>query len=84
MVGGYSVPHYGSITGLGALGGDEKMITWAEESSFTDLYWKRRVRQAWMAIWPEHRGNKEFEAGVDWPELEQQFQTITGHMIASV
>jgi hypothetical protein len=83
LVGGYSIGHFGSIGSQGALGGDEKMVTWAEESSFTDLFWQRRVNQAWLAIWPEHRGNKEFEDGVDWAELEQQVVAITGHAIAS-
>lgn len=83
LTGGYTPPHYGSVRGQGALGGDERFLTWAEETSFTDLFWSRRVNQCWMTIWPEHRGNKEFETGVSWPQVEQQYQQITGRPIAA-
>lgn len=62
----------------GPLGGDERFITWAAESSFTDRFWAHRVDEAWVALWPEHLGSKEFLAGVDLGALAADYQAVTG------
>jgi len=79
--GGHSIVTggYGDVASdTGALSGDEKFITWAQETSFTDSFWSHQVEEAWVVIWPEHLGNKEFMAGVDVAQLEADFHTLTG------
>jgi hypothetical protein len=64
--------------GTGALGGDEKFITWAAETSFTDSFWSHCCDEAWVVIWPEHLGSKEFMEGVDIQQLAADYRTLTG------
>jgi hypothetical protein len=61
-----------------ALGGDEKFITWADETSFTDEFWANGVEECWIVIWPEHLGSKEFLAGLDVAGLATAYTEITG------
>lgn len=72
VTGGYGTP------GSGALGGDERFITWAEETSFTDSFWKDGVEECWVVIWPEHLADTDFLAGVDLAALAADYQEITG------
>jgi hypothetical protein len=72
IVGGYGPP------GTGALGGDERFITWAQETSFTDLFWSHQVEECWAVIWPEHLGSKAFLAGVNVTQLAADYQELTG------
>jgi len=67
--------------GTGPLGGDERFITWAEETSFTDTFWAHQVEEAWAVIWPEHLGTREFETGVSVAALAQAYQQITGRTL---
>jgi hypothetical protein len=62
----------------GPLSGDEKFITWAAETSFTDAFWANEVEEAWVAIWPEHLGTKAFEQGIDTAALASDYEAITG------
>lgn len=82
MDGGHSVLTAGYGTGgAGALGGDEKFITWAEETSFTDTYWTNEVEETYAVIWPEHLGTRSFEQGVDRAALASDFEAITGRVL---
>lgn len=72
VTGGYGPP------GAGPLGGDERFITWAQETSFTDAFWSHEVEEAWVVIWPEHLGSKDFLAGVNLAQLAADYQDITG------
>jgi len=72
LVGGYGAG------GTGALGGDEKFITWAQETSFTDAFWSHEMEECWAVIWPEHLGSREFLAGVDLAQFAQDYTAITG------
>lgn len=72
ITGGYGVP------GSGQLGGDERFITWAQETSFTDLFWANCVEEAWVVLWPEHLGSKEFLSGVNMQALAADYTAITG------
>jgi hypothetical protein len=72
VTGGYGAP------GAGPLGGDERFITWAQETSFTDSFWAHQVEEAWVVIWPEHLGSKDFLAGVNMAQLAADYQEITG------
>jgi hypothetical protein len=72
VTGGYGPP------GPGQLGGDERFITWAQETSFTDRFWANNVEEAWVVIWPEHLGSEVFLAGVDMAALAADYEAITG------
>ena len=72
ITGGYGIP------GTGQLGGDERFITWAQETSFTDQFWANSVEEAWVVIWPEHLGSETFLAGVNMTQLAADYQEITG------
>lgn len=77
--GGHSIITAGyGAPGAGPLGGDERFITWAAASSFTDRFWTHRVDECWVAIWPEHLGSKEFLASVDLAALAADYQAVTG------
>jgi hypothetical protein len=79
-VGGHSVlaGGYGASGGSAQLGGDEKFITWAQETSFTDAFWSNQVQECWVVVWPEHLGSHEFLAGVDLAQLAADYTSITG------
>jgi hypothetical protein len=72
IVGGYGPP------GSGALGGDERLITWAEETSFTDAFWSHQAEECWCVIWPEHLGSDSFLTGVNVAQLAADYLEITG------
>jgi hypothetical protein len=67
--------------GTGTLGGDEKFITWAAETSFTAKYWRREVEEAWVVVWPEHLGTAAFQAGVNTAKLAVAYQQLTGRQL---
>ena len=82
--GGHSVltGGYGSSVGLPtSLSGDEKFITWADETSFTDNYWTNAVEEGWAVIWPEQLGTRSFEQGVSLNLLAQAYQQVTGQQL---
>lgn len=77
--GGHSVVTGGyGKGGKGALGGDEKFITWAQETSFTDTFWTHCVEEAWVCLWPEHLGSKAFEQGINRTVLAADYHALTG------
>jgi hypothetical protein len=81
-VGGHSVitGGYGWSTAA-PIGADERFITWAQETSFTDEYWDNGVDEAWVVIWPEYFGSAEFLAGIDLTQLQTDYQEITGEQL---
>ena len=72
IVGGYGVG------GTGALAGDQKFITWAQETSFTDAFWAHEVEECWVVVWPEHLGSAAFLDGVNLDILAADFAELTG------
>lgn len=72
MTAGYGAP------GAGALGGDERFVTWAQETSFTDAYWSNEVEESWVVVWPEMLGNADFLAGVNAQQLAADYTALTG------
>lgn len=78
ITGGYGPP------GPGPLGGDERFITWAEETSFTDAYWRRKVEEAWVVVWPEHLTHPAFLDGVDLAALAADYTALTGRPFPAV
>lgn len=76
--GGHSVLTGGyGAGGAGPLGGDEKFITWAEETSFTDAFWSHDTDEVWVVIWPEHLKDDAFLAGVDMRAFAAAYTAIT-------
>lgn len=78
--GGHSVltGGYGPVgSGAGALGGDERFITWADETSFTESFWSHDVEQAYAVIWPEQLKDKAFLAGVNLAGFAVAWTDIT-------
>lgn len=71
LTGGYGGP------GAGPLGGDERFLTWAEETSFTDGFWSHKTDEAWVVIWPEHLKDDAFLAGVDLRAFAAAYTVIT-------
>jgi len=78
ITGGYGAP------GGGPLGGDERFITWAAETSFTDRYWSRKVEECWVVIWPEHLEHPAFQEGVDLAALAADYEALTGKKFPAV
>ncbi len=74
LTGGYGVP----VRTDARLGGDEKFITWAQETSFTDRFWSREVEECWAVIWPEHLGSREFTEGMNLAQFAADYTAITG------
>ena len=58
-----------SITGVGYDPKDYRFVTWARETMWTEAFRKHLVEEAWVVVWPEHFGAKEFQAGIDLGEL---------------
>ena len=80
--GGHSIITGGyGPAGAGALGGDERFITWAQETSFTDSFWSHQVEETWVCIWPEHLGSEAFLQGVNVAQLAADYQAITGQAL---
>jgi hypothetical protein len=75
ITGGYGAP------GAGPLGGDERLITWGAETSFTDSFWANSVEECFAVIWPEHLGTREFLQGVDLSALAADYLAITGRQL---
>ena len=77
-IGGHSVITGGYGVGTGVLGGDERFITWAEETSFTDAFWGHQVEEAWVVVWPEMLTNPAFLVGVNLEQFAADYTAITG------
>lgn len=75
--GGHSVLSGGYTPGI-------RFITWAAETEFTAAFVQQRVDEAWVVIWPEHLGTKQFEAGIDEQALAAAFQELTGQPLPGV
>lgn len=83
--GGHSVITGGyGAAGAGPLGGDERFITWAQETSFTDRYWSRKVEEAWVVIFEEHLEHPAFQVGVDLAALAADYEALTGKKFPAV
>jgi hypothetical protein len=85
VVGGHAflTGGYGG-SGTGPLAGKYRLITWAEEWSFTEQFLSTRVEEMWAVIWPEHIKGKFFLAGMDMPKFAADYQAITGRPFPAV
>jgi len=59
-----------------------RFITWALETGLTDNFWKNLVQyvggEAWVVIWKENLGTKQFVQGIDVEALAKSFTDLTG------
>ncbi|HET6914978.1 MAG TPA: hypothetical protein VFH56_02700 [Acidimicrobiales bacterium] len=65
-----------------------KFITWGQETEFASSFWNgtvnyngqqvNLVEEAWVVIWPEHLGSKEFMEGIDVQGLADAYKQLTG------
>jgi hypothetical protein len=63
---------------LGKSSDDVRFITWAEETGFTDNFWKHLAEECWAVIWPESLGTKQFIQGIDLNQLALDYKSLTG------
>lgn len=75
VCGGYGTEVAG---GTPAMAADEKFVTWAAETSFTDAFWQNEVEELWFPVWEEQLGTAEFQSGVDLAAFAAEYQAITG------
>lgn len=70
---------------LGKFNSDVRFITWGAETGMTDSYWENLVDnsngEAWILIWPENLGTKQFVEGIDMATLALDYQVITGKVL---
>jgi hypothetical protein len=59
-------------------GTDVSVISWANRIGATDAFWTQQVQEAWVCIWPEHLGTREFQTGVDTDALNVAYMALTG------
>ena len=67
-----------SITGVGYNPDYWKFVTWARETQWTENFRRHQVEEAWVVIWPEHLGSRQFEEGIDQAALAAAYEGITG------
>lgn len=60
-----------------------RFVTWAAETEFTPAFVQQRMEEAWVVVWPENLGTKQFEAGIDQAALEAAYQELTGDPLPS-
>lgn len=64
-----------------------RFITWGTETEFDDSFWSgsaqgyKLVEEAWVVIWPEHLGSKEFMASINVQGLADAFKQLTGQTL---
>jgi hypothetical protein len=70
-----------AIYGCGYGDTQERFITWATETAFTDAFRTHQADEAWVTIWPEHLGTRAFQQGVDLAALKAAYLAITGRVL---
>lgn len=64
-----------------------RFVTWGKEAEFGPSFWNGwaagspLVDEAWVVIWPEHLGSKQFQAGVDTVQLAADYRALTGRTL---
>ena len=76
------------VLGGGYLGkpkNDIRFITWGAETGMTDSFWNNLVNcpsgEAWVCIWPENLGTKQFVDGIDMGTLASDYKALTGRTL---
>lgn len=58
--------------------GRVRLITWAQETGFTESFWAHQVQQVFVVAYDEHFGTASFETGVNREALAAAYQALTG------
>jgi hypothetical protein len=70
---------------LGRANSDVRFVTWGAETGMTDSFWQNLVDnsngEAWVLIWPENLGTKQFVEGINIDVLAADYQAITGRIL---
>ena len=78
LAGGYNGKHEDDI----------RFITWGAETGMTDSYWNNLVNcpsgEAYIVIWPENIGTKQFIQGVDMSALKADYEALTNRPFPAV
>ena len=68
---------------IGQTSNDVRFITWGAETGLTDSFWSNLVAnpdgEAWVVIWPENLGTKQFVDGIDLTALAADYKDLTGN-----
>ena len=54
-------------------------VTWAQVVKMTLAFMKHQMSEAWVVIWPENLGTKQFQDGINVDALKSAFKAITGN-----
>lgn len=55
-----------------------RFITWAAETELTDAFREQLADEAWVVVWPELLGTRQFQQGIDLGALRSAFKDLTG------
>lgn len=82
--GGHAVmaADYTSLTGAGQP--DIGWVTWSEIVEATDAFWDHQAMEAWVVIFSEHLGTRQFQEGVDLNALKSDYEALTGRPFPDV
>jgi hypothetical protein len=86
-VAGSAVDGGHAILGGGYNPGAVRFITWGEETEFDLSFWDGSadgaplVQEAWVVIWPEHLGTREFGQGINVAQLAADYLALTGRLL---
>jgi hypothetical protein len=53
------------------------IITWGKTMKMTLAFMERQIQEAWVVIWPENLGTKQFRQGIDLDALKSAYYQIT-------
>lgn len=76
-----ATPDGHSITGVGYTPTDYYFVTWGKETQWDEGFREHQVDEAWIVIWPEHLGTKEFQEGINLDALASDYESITGRKL---
>jgi hypothetical protein len=70
---------------LGKTKSDVRFITWGAETGMTDKFWDNLVNcpsgEAWVLVWEENLGTKQFVEGIDMVTLAADYLALTGKQL---
>ncbi len=73
LLGGHAVLMGGYDSAMGY-----RFNTWAQETSMDLSFIKNQIQEAWVMIYPEHLGTKQFIDGIDMATLAADYKALTG------
>jgi hypothetical protein len=69
---------------LGTLENDFRFVTWGKETSLTDEFVNGGLlEEAWVVVWPENMGTKQFQDGMNVDALKAAYESLTGRPLVA-